>query len=52
MEKSEKRKVLVTAHRQDETEIFEKINQEIWIFTYIYAGTAYAGKCREIEKRL
>ena len=26
MEKSEKRKVLVTAHRQDETEIFEKIN--------------------------
>ena len=27
MEKSEKRKVLVTAHRQDETEIFEKINQ-------------------------
>ena len=27
MEKSKKRKVLVTAHRQDETEIFEKINQ-------------------------
>lgn len=36
MEKSEKRKVLVTAHRQDETEIFEKINQRFgFLLTYM-----------------
>ena len=36
MEKSEKRKVLVTAHRHDETEIFEKINQRFgFLLTYM-----------------